>query len=140
MVPGAGGCPRCGGFAQDFLDLLYEESLGLPALRCLNCGARRYFDAVLSTRGYRVPDLEHARAEMRQKLDRERAEREAAIEMITAGLSFESQQVRPDGRDQKKTDDKIEAAKKLSAHGVRRKEAAQILGISIPTLDRWLRV
>lgn len=65
-------------------------------------------------------------------------ERELTIERTRAGLIAARQQGRVGGRKRKMTDSKIESARKLLANGVSPKEVAENLGISIPTLYRWL--
>jgi DNA invertase Pin-like site-specific DNA recombinase len=65
-------------------------------------------------------------------------ERELIAERTRAGLIAARQQGRVGGRRRKMTDSKIESAKKLLANGVPPKEVAENLGISIPTLYRWL--
>jgi hypothetical protein len=45
---------------------------------------------------------------------------------------------RKGGRKTKMTDSKIESAKKLLASGVPPKDVAKNLGVSIPTLYRWV--
>lgn len=45
---------------------------------------------------------------------------------------------RKGGRKPKMTDSKIESAKKLLASGVPPKDVAKNLGVSIPTLYRWV--
>jgi len=65
-------------------------------------------------------------------------ERELTVERTKAGLIAARQQGRIGGRKRKMTDSKIESAKKLLASGVPPKEVAENLGISIPTLYRWL--
>ncbi|PKN05168.1 MAG: DNA invertase [Deltaproteobacteria bacterium HGW-Deltaproteobacteria-9] len=65
-------------------------------------------------------------------------ERELTIERTRAGLIAARQQGRIGGRKRKMTDSKIESAKKLLANGVPPKDVAENLGISIPTLYRWL--
>jgi len=65
-------------------------------------------------------------------------ERELTVERTKAGLIAARQQGRIGGRKRKMTDSKIESAKKLLANGVPPKEVAENLGISIPTLYRWL--
>lgn len=65
-------------------------------------------------------------------------ERELTIERTRAGLIAARQQGRIGGRKRKMTDSKIASAKKLLANGVSPKEVAENLGISIPTLYRWL--
>jgi len=65
-------------------------------------------------------------------------ERELTIERTRAGLIAARQQGKIGGRKRKMTDSKIESARKLLANGVPPKEVAENLGISIPTLYRWL--
>ena len=65
-------------------------------------------------------------------------ERELTVERTRAGLNAARQQGRIGGRKRKMTDSKIESAKKLLANGVPPKEVAENLGVSIPTLYRWL--
>lgn len=65
-------------------------------------------------------------------------ERELTVERTKAGLIAARLQGRIGGRKRKMTDSKIESAKKLLANGVSPKEVAKNLGISIPTLYRWI--
>jgi DNA invertase Pin-like site-specific DNA recombinase len=65
-------------------------------------------------------------------------ERELIVERTRAGLIAARQQGRTGGRKRKMTDSKIESAKKLLANGTVPKEVAQNLGVSIPTLYRWV--
>ncbi|KIE42205.1 recombinase family protein [Geobacter anodireducens] len=65
-------------------------------------------------------------------------ERELTVERTRAGLIAARQQGRVGGRKRKMTDSKLESAKKLLANGVPPREVAENLGISIPTLYRWL--
>lgn len=65
-------------------------------------------------------------------------ERELTIERTQAGLAVARQKGRIGGRRRKMTDSKIEAAKKLLANSIPPKEVAANLGVSIPTLYRWL--
>ena len=57
-------------------------------------------------------------------------ERELTVERTRAGLEVAKQP--------KMTDSKIESAKKLLASGVPPKDVAKNLGVSIPTLYRWV--
>ena len=61
-------------------------------------------------------------------------ERELTVERTRAGLEVAKQL----GRKPKMTDSKIESAKKLLANGVPPKDVAKNLGVSIPTLYRWI--
>lgn len=65
-------------------------------------------------------------------------ERELTIERTRAGLEIARQLGRKGGRKPKMTDSKIESAKKLLANGVPPRDVAKNLGVSIPTLYRWL--
>jgi DNA invertase Pin-like site-specific DNA recombinase len=65
-------------------------------------------------------------------------ERELVAERTKAGLAAAKAQGRIGGRKRKMTQSKIESAKKLLASGVLPKDVAHNLGISIPTLYRWL--
>ena len=65
-------------------------------------------------------------------------ERELIIERTRAGLDAARQRGRIGGRKRQMTDSKIESAKKLLHDGIPPKEVAQNLGVSIPTLYRWL--
>ena len=62
-------------------------------------------------------------------------ERELIVE---PGLEVAKQLGRRGGRKPKMTSSKIEAARKLLASGVPHKDVASNLGVSIPTLYRWL--
>lgn len=65
-------------------------------------------------------------------------ERELTIERTRAGLAIARQLGRIGGRTRKMTDSKIESAKKLLADGVAPLDVANNLGVSIPTLYRWI--
>ena len=64
---------------------------------------------------------------------------EGAIGVRTrAGLAVAKHLGRKGGRKPKMTDSKIESAKKLLASGVPPRDVAKNLGVSIPTLYRWV--
>lgn len=65
-------------------------------------------------------------------------ERELTVERTRAGLEIARQLGRKGGRKPKMTSSKIESAKKLLASGVSPKDVAKNLGVSIPTLYRWV--
>lgn len=65
-------------------------------------------------------------------------ERELTVERTRAGLAVARQLGRKGGRKPKMTDSKIASAKKLLASGVPRRDVAENLGVSIPTLYRWV--
>ena len=65
-------------------------------------------------------------------------ERELAVERTRAGLIAAKAQGRVGGRKRKMTKSKIAAAKKLLLTGILPKDVAHDLGISIPTLYRWI--
>ena len=65
-------------------------------------------------------------------------ERELIVERTRAGLEVARQLGRRGGRKPKMTSSKIESAKKLLASGVPPKDVASNLGVSVPTLYRWL--
>ena len=65
-------------------------------------------------------------------------ERELIVERTKAGLAAAKQQGRTGGRKRLMTDSKIDAAKKLMASGATPKSVARDLGVSVPTLYRWL--
>ena len=65
-------------------------------------------------------------------------ERELTIERTRAGLEVARQLGRKGGRKRQMTDSKIESAKKLLAKGVPPREVANNLGVSVPTLYRWV--
>jgi DNA invertase Pin-like site-specific DNA recombinase len=65
-------------------------------------------------------------------------ERELTVERTRAGLEVARLLGRKGGRKPKMADSKIEAAKKLLASGVPPKDVAKNLGVSIPTLYRWV--
>lgn len=65
-------------------------------------------------------------------------ERELMIERTQAGLAAARQKGRIGGRKRSMTDSKIEAAKKLFKAGALPKDIARNLGVSVPTLYRWL--
>lgn len=65
-------------------------------------------------------------------------ERELIVERTRAGLSAARQQGRVGGRKRQMTDSKIDSARKLLASGVPPREVAKNLGVSVPTLYRWI--
>ena len=65
-------------------------------------------------------------------------ERELTIERTRAGLEVARQLGRRGGRKRQMTDSKIKSAKKLLASGVPPRDVASNLGISVPTLYRWI--
>lgn len=64
--------------------------------------------------------------------------RDLTIERIRAGLEVARQLGRKGGRKCQMTDSKIESAKKLLAIGVPPRDVAKNLGVSVPTLNRWI--
>jgi len=65
-------------------------------------------------------------------------ERELVAERTKAGLVAAKVQGRVGGRKRKMTPSKIEVAKKLLSSGIPPKDVARNLGVSIPTLYRWI--
>ena len=65
-------------------------------------------------------------------------ERELMIERTKAGLDAARNRGRVGGRKRTMTDSKLQSAKRLLADGVPPKDVANDLGVSIPTLYRWL--
>ncbi len=65
-------------------------------------------------------------------------ERELIGERTRAGLNAAKQRGRIGGRKRKMTPSKVESAKKLLASGTPPKEVARDLGVSIPTLYKWV--
>ncbi len=65
-------------------------------------------------------------------------ERHLTVERTRAGLEAARKLGRKGGRKRKMTDSKIESAKKLLATGVPPRDVAKDLGVSVPTLYRWI--
>jgi Site-specific recombinases, DNA invertase Pin homologs len=65
-------------------------------------------------------------------------ERELTAERTKAGLDAARKRGRVGGRKRAMTKSKLESAKKLLKDGVPPKDVAQNLGVSVPTLYRWL--
>jgi DNA invertase Pin-like site-specific DNA recombinase len=65
-------------------------------------------------------------------------ERDLIVERTRAGLEAARKLGRTPGRKRLMTDSKIVSAKKLLESGVPRKEVAEHLGVSLPTLYRWV--
>jgi len=65
-------------------------------------------------------------------------ERDLAVERTRAGLEVARQLGRKGGRRRQMTESKIESAKKLLANGVPPRDVATNLGVSVPTLYRWI--
>jgi len=65
-------------------------------------------------------------------------ERELTVERTRTGLEVARRLGRKGGRRPKMTKSKIESAKKLLASGVPPRDVAKNLGVSVPTLYRWI--
>jgi DNA invertase Pin-like site-specific DNA recombinase len=65
-------------------------------------------------------------------------ERELILERTRAGLEAARLQGRVGGRKRQMTDGKAHAARKLLASGMPPQEVAHSLGVSVPTLYRWV--
>lgn len=65
-------------------------------------------------------------------------ERELTVERTRAGLAVARQLGRVGGRKRRMTETKVKAAKRLLADGTPPRDVAQNLGVSVPTLYRWL--
>jgi DNA invertase Pin-like site-specific DNA recombinase len=65
-------------------------------------------------------------------------ERELIIERTHAGLEAAKRQGRVGGRKRRMTEGKVEAARKLLSSGTPPRDVAQSLGVSVPTLYRWV--
>jgi DNA invertase Pin-like site-specific DNA recombinase len=65
-------------------------------------------------------------------------ERELLVERTRAGLAAARRRGRLGGRKRQMTPGKVESARKLLRSGVAPREVAQNLGVSIPTLYRWV--
>ena len=65
-------------------------------------------------------------------------ERELIMERTRAGLEAARRQGRVGGRRRQMTDSKFKAARRLMASGTPPKEVAHSLGVSVPTLYRWV--
>jgi DNA invertase Pin-like site-specific DNA recombinase len=65
-------------------------------------------------------------------------ERELMVERTQAGLQAAREQGRVGGRKRVMTESKIRSARKLLSQGTPPREVASSLGISIPTLYRWI--
>lgn len=65
-------------------------------------------------------------------------ERELTVERTRAGLEVARQQGRVGGRKRLMTESKIKSARKLLASGVPPRDVAANLGVSVPTLYRWV--
>ncbi|MHB8414924.1 MAG: recombinase family protein [Acidiferrobacteraceae bacterium] len=65
-------------------------------------------------------------------------ERKLTVERTRAGLEVARQLGRKGGRKRQMTDSKIESAKKLLVSGIPPRDVAKNLGVSVPTLYRWI--
>jgi DNA invertase Pin-like site-specific DNA recombinase len=65
-------------------------------------------------------------------------QRELIVERTRAGLAAARLRGRVGGRKRRMTDSKIESAKQLLASGIPPREVASNLGVSVPTLYRWV--
>jgi DNA invertase Pin-like site-specific DNA recombinase len=65
-------------------------------------------------------------------------ERELIVDRTRAGLAAARKLGRVGGRKRRMTDSKIKAAHRLLASGTLQRDVAENLGVSVPTLYRWL--
>ena len=65
-------------------------------------------------------------------------ERDLTVERTMAGLDAARRQGRTGGRKRKMDDSKIASARRLLHDGIPPREVARNLGVSIPTLYRWV--
>ena len=65
-------------------------------------------------------------------------ERELTVERTRTALEVARQLGRKGGRKRKMTDSKVESAKKMLVNGVPPRDVAKDLGVSVPTLYRWI--
>jgi DNA invertase Pin-like site-specific DNA recombinase len=65
-------------------------------------------------------------------------ERDLVVERTKAGLTAAKAKGRVGGRPRQMTDDKINAVRELLASGTTVKDAAAAVGVSVPTLYRWV--
>ncbi|APX00424.1 recombinase family protein [Arthrobacter sp. QXT-31] len=65
-------------------------------------------------------------------------ERDLLVERTQAGLLAAREQGRVGGRKRVMTESKIRSAKKLLREGIAPKDVARDLGVSVPTLYRWI--
>ncbi len=65
-------------------------------------------------------------------------ERELIVERTKAGLEAARRLGRVGGRKRRMTESKVESARQLLVSGMPPKDVAQNLGVSVPTLYRWL--
>jgi DNA invertase Pin-like site-specific DNA recombinase len=65
-------------------------------------------------------------------------ERELILERTRAGLEAARCQGRVGGRKRRMTDSRVQAARKPLATGTPPHEVAHTLGVSVPTLYRWV--
>ena len=65
-------------------------------------------------------------------------ERELTVERTKAGLEVARRLGRVGGRKRLMTQSKVESAKKLLASGIPPRDVAKNLGVSVPTLYRWI--
>jgi len=65
-------------------------------------------------------------------------ERELIVERTCAGLEAARRLGRTGGRKRRMTESKVKSAKKLLGFGIPPREVAKNLGVSVPTLYRWI--
>jgi DNA invertase Pin-like site-specific DNA recombinase len=65
-------------------------------------------------------------------------ERELTIERTKAGLAAARKQARTGGRPRHMTDTKIESARKVLLSDTTPRDVENNLGVSVPTLYRWI--
>jgi len=107
-----------------------DQNLALQLDALKKAGCKRVFTDKLSV-------IQAGRPGLKEALSHQ-MERELIIERTRAGLAAAKRQGRVGGRKRQMTDNKVHAAKKLLVAGTSPREVAQTLGVSIPTLYRWL--
>ncbi len=112
-----------------------DQNLEMQLDALKKTGCKRIFTDKVSGAQAERRGLKDALSQLRQA---DTLERELIIERTRAGLQAARRQGRVGGRKRQMTDCKVQAARKLLASGTPPQEVAQSLGVSVPTLYRWV--
>jgi DNA invertase Pin-like site-specific DNA recombinase len=122
-----------------------DQNLELQLTTLKKVGCRRIFTDKISGVNADRPGIKEALSHLREtdtlvvwKLDRLGRSVKSLVERTRAGLEVAKRQGRVGGRKRRMTEGKVKAAKKLLSAGTPLRDVAQSLGVSVPTLYRWV--
>ena len=145
---GSANCGALPGFCELQTALTKGDTVVVWALDRFGCTVKKLeaLLTVLRKRGIHVRSLQEGvdtrtgkgRSFCQSIIGLAKMERELALERTVAGRDVAKKTGRTGGRRRQMTDRKILRAQELLAAGVPPREAANSLGVSVPTLYRWI--